>query len=64
MKIKNWTLASRIERNGRKRSVRRPKLTAIKESSAPGRRRRSASGWSLKEILKENGGSSCHHHLT
>jgi hypothetical protein len=28
-----------IERNGRRRSLRRPKLPAIKESSAPGRRR-------------------------
>jgi hypothetical protein len=32
-------LASRIERNGR-RSLRRPKLSAFKESSAPGIRRR------------------------
>jgi hypothetical protein len=31
---------SRIERNGRRRSLRRPKLSANKESSAPGRRRR------------------------
>ena len=39
MKIKKiGQLASRIERNGR-RSVRRPKLSAIKESSAPGRGR-------------------------
>jgi len=29
-------LPSRIERNGRRRSLRRPKLSAIKESSAPG----------------------------
>ena len=40
MKIKNGQLASRIERNGRRRSLRRPKLSVIKESSAPGRRRR------------------------
>jgi hypothetical protein len=33
-------LASRIERNGRRRSLRGPKLSAIKGSSAPGRRRR------------------------
>ena len=32
-------LAPRIERNGRRRSLRRPKLSALKESSAPGRRR-------------------------
>jgi hypothetical protein len=31
---------SRIERNGRRRSLRRPKRSEIKESSAPGRRRR------------------------
>ena len=31
---------SGIERNGRRRSLRRAKLSAIKESSAPGRRRR------------------------
>jgi hypothetical protein len=31
---------SRIERNGRRRSLGRPKLSVIKESSAPGRRRR------------------------
>jgi hypothetical protein len=34
-------LASRIERNGRRRSLRRSKLSAIKDSSAPGRRRKS-----------------------
>ena len=34
-------LASRIERNGRRRSLRRAKLPVIKESSAPGRKRRS-----------------------
>ena len=28
---------SRIERNGRRRSLRRSKLSAIKENSAPGR---------------------------
>ena len=39
-------LAPRIERNGRRRSLRRPKLSAIKESSAPGRRRR-IFGWML-----------------
>jgi hypothetical protein len=33
-------LASRIDRNGRRRSLRRPKCSEIKESSAPGRRRR------------------------
>jgi hypothetical protein len=44
MKIKKiGQLASRIERNGRRRSLRRPKLSAVKESSAPGRRRRSVS---------------------
>ena len=32
-------LAPRIKRNGRRRSLRRPKLSAIKGSSAPGRRR-------------------------
>ena len=36
MKIKNWKLASRIERNGRRRSLRRPKLSTIKESLGPG----------------------------
>ena len=45
MKIKTGHLASRIERNGRRRSLRRPKRSAIKEISAPGRRR------SDKEIL-------------
>jgi len=33
-------LASGFERNGRRRSLRRSKLPAIKDSSAPGRRRR------------------------
>jgi len=28
-----------MEKNGRRRSLRRPKLSAVKESSAPGRRR-------------------------
>jgi len=37
--LKIGQLASRIERNGRRRSTRRPKLSAMKESSAPGRRR-------------------------
>ena len=32
-------LASRIKRNGRRRSLRRPSASTIKESSAPGRRR-------------------------
>jgi len=40
MSSKIGQLASRIERNGRRRSLRRPKLSVIKENSAPGRRRR------------------------
>jgi hypothetical protein len=40
MTIKIGKLASRIERNGRRRSLRRTKLSAFKGSSAPGRRRR------------------------
>jgi hypothetical protein len=31
-------LASRIERKGRRRALRRSKLSEVKESSAPGRR--------------------------
>ena len=42
-------LASRIERNGRRTSLRRPKLAATKESSAPGRRR---SYWRRQNIFK------------
>jgi len=33
MKIKNGQLVLRIERNGRRRSLRRPKLSAVKDSS-------------------------------
>jgi hypothetical protein len=40
MKIKIGQLTSGIERNGRRRELRGAKLSAIKESSAPGRRRR------------------------
>jgi hypothetical protein len=38
MKIKIGQFASTIERNGGRRSLRRTKFSAIKESSAPGRR--------------------------
>jgi hypothetical protein len=39
-KIKIGQLASRIERNGRRRLLRRPKLSVIKESSATGKRKK------------------------
>jgi hypothetical protein len=41
MKIKNWIASSRIEGNG-KRYLRRPKLSTIKGSSEPGKRRSTA----------------------
>jgi hypothetical protein len=43
-------LASRIERNGRRRSLRRPELSAVKEISVPGRRR--SFQWRNSSVLK------------
>jgi hypothetical protein len=39
MKIKNWTACVQDREKWKKRSLRRPKISTIKESSAPGRRR-------------------------
>ena len=42
---------SRIERNGRRRSLRRPKRSAIKESSASGRRRIVSTLWNVIVVI-------------